>query len=100
MVGVIPHQRRQIKGHRQTCLCLFQEILESLIRLFGGAIASKHPHGPDPAAIHRGIDAAGERIQARETEILDIVEIAEIARRVKPSHRMPRDRVELLRSLG
>ena len=44
---------------RPVCPCDEKE-LEALVRLLGRAEAGEHAHRPEPAAVHRGLHAAGE----------------------------------------
>jgi hypothetical protein len=46
-----------------------EQVPEALVRLLGGAEAGELPHRPQPAAVHRGINAAGERERARVAEV-------------------------------
>ena len=59
-------------------LAASEQIAIALVRFGGGAEAGVLPHGPEPAAIHRGIDAARERKFAGEAEIALVIPIAEI----------------------
>ena len=58
MIGVVAHQRRQMKGDGQSGLAVFQQIVEALVRFLGGAESAELPHRPELAAVHRFVDAA------------------------------------------
>ena len=58
IVGVVAHQRRKIESHREPGLALREQIAEACVGVFGGAKTGKLPHGPQPVAVHRRVDAA------------------------------------------
>ena len=58
MIGVVAHQRRQIESHGEPSLALLQQIPEARVGIFGSAEAGKLAHGPQPATIHRRVNAA------------------------------------------
>jgi hypothetical protein len=47
-----------------------EQVAEPLVGLLGGAEARELAHRPQPAAVHRRIDAAGERELAGQAELL------------------------------
>jgi hypothetical protein len=59
VVRVVTHQGWHIEGDRQAGLALRQQELVPLVRLLGGAIAGELADGPELAAVHRRVDAAG-----------------------------------------
>ena len=59
VVGVVAHQRRQIERGGEAGLALCEQIAKALVGVFGGAEAGELAHGPEAAAIHRGVNAAG-----------------------------------------
>jgi len=67
VVGIIADLRGQVEGDAQACLSLFEEIAVTPVGLFGGGEAGVLAHGPEPAAVHGGMDAAREGILARMT---------------------------------
>jgi hypothetical protein len=69
VVGIQSDLRGEIEGDGEAVNALRQEIAVALIRLDGGAEARVLPRGPEAAAVHRGIDAAGKRGLARVTEL-------------------------------
>ena len=83
IVAVEAHERRQIEGGAEAGLALAEEELEAFVGLAGGAEAGELPHGPEPAAIHGGVDAAGERILAGIAEVGVGIEAVESFRRVE-----------------
>ena len=64
MVGIHAHLRRQIEGDREPGDALRQQIAIAAVALFGGSEAGVLAHGPEPAAVHVRIDAAGEGVLA------------------------------------
>ena len=68
-VGVVAHLRRQVEGDRQPRLALLEEVLEPPVRLGGGREAGVLAHRPEPAAVHRRLDAAGEGELPRPAEV-------------------------------
>ena len=57
MVRVVAHLRRQIERDAQTGHPLRQQMPISAIRLCRGAEPGVLPHRPEPAAVHRWLDA-------------------------------------------
>ena len=78
VVGVVAHLRRQVEGHREAGLALLQQVAVALVGLLGGAEAGVLAHGPEAAAVHGRLHAAGEGMHARVAE--------------PPSGPIPRDR--------
>ena len=66
MVGVVAHQGGKVEGDREAGLAPLQQELVALVGVLGGAEAGELPHGPEPAPVHRGVDAAGVGELARE----------------------------------
>ena len=64
-VRVVAHLGRQVEGDRQPGLALLEEVAEAAVGLLGGREAGVLAHRPEPAAVHRRLDAAGERVLAR-----------------------------------
>ena len=60
VVGVVTHLRRQIEGDAQAVDPLRQQVSIALVGLGCRRKPGVLPHGPQPAAIHRRLDAAGE----------------------------------------
>ena len=79
MVGIESHLRGQVEGHRKSGLPARQQVAEALIGLGGAAETGVLPHGPQPSAIHRGVDAAREREFAGVAERSFRVPGAEVA---------------------
>ena len=79
VVGVVAHLRRQVEGDAQAADALREQVAVARVRFGGGAEPGVLPHRPQPAAVHRRLDAAGEG---------KLAGIAEVGRR-GPS---PRDR--------
>jgi hypothetical protein len=72
-------------------LPLIDEIVEPLVRLFGGTEAGELPHRPRPTAVHRRVRAAGVRLLAGKAEILLVVEVRDVLGRVQPIDLVVRD---------
>ncbi len=68
MVGVVSHQRREIERDREARLPVLEEELVACVRVAGAAEAGELPHRPQFAAIAGRVDAARERIGARNAE--------------------------------
>ena len=69
MVRVVAHLRRQVEGDAQAADALREQIAVARVRLGGRPEAGVLPHRPQPAAVHRRLDAAGERKLAGEAEV-------------------------------
>ena len=50
-----------------------EQVLEALVRLLGRAEAGEHAHRPELAAVHRRLDAAGERVLPGQPEVAQVV---------------------------
>ncbi len=59
MVGVHADLRGEIEGYGEAGLAFAEEIAIALVGFDGGAEAGVLAHGPEAAAVHRWIDAAG-----------------------------------------
>jgi hypothetical protein len=57
-IRVVPHQRGHVEGRRQSRLAVVEQVAEAQVRLLGRAEARELAHSPQPAAIHRAVDAA------------------------------------------
>ncbi len=68
-VGVHADLRRQIERHRKAGGPVRQQIFVAFVRLFRVPHAGVLAHGPESAAIHGGLDAAGERILAGDSRL-------------------------------
>ena len=78
VVRVVADLRRQIEGDAQAADALRQQVAVAAVRLRGGPKACVLPHRPQPAAIHRRLDAAGEWKLARIREIAFGVEAGQV----------------------
>jgi hypothetical protein len=52
-----------------------EEVAEALVRLLGGAEAGELPHRPEAAAVHGGVDAAGEGVGAGVAEVTVVIDL-------------------------
>src|SRR5439155_3253168 len=100
MVRVVGHLRRPVERGREARLPVIEQVTEALVRLLGGAETRELPHRPEPAAIHRRVDAARVRVDAREAEVAVVVDVDVVGRAqrldLEPRHR----REELALPLG
>src|SRR5262249_61954486 len=80
VVTVEAHEGRQVEGSAEAVLALGEQEAEALVGLPGGAEAGELAHGPEPAAVHGGVDAAGERVLAGVAEVGVRVEAVEAFR--------------------
>src|SRR6267143_3611238 len=78
MVGVVAPQRREVERHRQAGLAVLQQELVPLVRIGRAAEAGELPHRPELAAVHRRMNAAGERILTGVPELPFRIEAIEI----------------------
>ena len=60
MIGIHADLRGQIECHGEAFAALREQIAVALVGFDGAAEAGVLPHGPQPAAIHGGINAASE----------------------------------------
>ena len=68
-VRVVAHLGRQVEGHRQAGLALLEQVAEAPVGLLGGGEAGVLAHRPEAAAVHRRLDAPGERELAGPAEV-------------------------------
>ncbi len=95
VVGVVAHERGHVERGREPGLPVLGEVAEALVRLLRRAEAGELAHRPEPAAVHRRIDAARERILARIAEVARVVDVDVFGRRER-LRLDPRDRREEL----
>ena len=74
VVGVEPHQRRHVEGGREAGLPVGEQVAEALVRLLRRPEAGELAHRPEAPAVHRRVDAAGERVRAGSAEIALVVD--------------------------
>ena len=94
VVGVAAHQRRQVEGDRQPAAAVLEQVLEARVRLGRAAVAGELAHRPDPAAVHRLVDAARVRVLTGVAEVALVVEPGDVRRPVHRLDRAARDRGE------
>ena len=82
-IGVVAHLGRQVEGDRQAGLALLEQVPEAPVRLLGGREAGVLAHRPEAAAVHRRLDAPGERVLAGPPEVPVLVEAGEVGRGVQ-----------------
>ena len=73
-VRVVAHLGRQVEGDRQAGLALVEQVAEAAVGLLGRGEAGVLAHRPEPAAVHRRLDAPGERELAWAPEVAVLVE--------------------------
>ena len=95
VVRVVAHQRRHVERRREPGLAVLEQVAEALVRLLRRAEARELAHRPELAAVHRGVDAARERIHTRVAEVAVVVDLDRVRRRERLVLD-PRDRREEL----
>ena len=93
-VGVVAHLGRQVEGDRQPGLALVEEVAEALVGLLGGREAGVLAHRPEAAAVHRRLDATGERVLPGPPEVAILVEVGGVGRGVEVADDDPRRGLE------
>jgi hypothetical protein len=83
MIGVVAHQRREVERDRQPGLAVLEQELVPLIGVFRRPEAGELAHSPQPAAVHRRVNAAGERVLPGPAELTGVIEAGEIGGRVQ-----------------
>src|SRR5579875_1694999 len=79
MIGVIAHQRGQIKCNRKTGLPLAEQVVVTPVGFFRGGETGELAHGPELAAVHVAMNAAGVGKLARLCQIALVIEIFQIS---------------------
>ena len=69
VVGVVAHLRRQIERDAEAADALLKQVAVALVRLGRRPEPGVLPHRPQPATVHRRLDASGVWERAREAEI-------------------------------
>ncbi len=93
-VRVVAHLGRQVEGDRQPGLALLEEVAEAPVGLLGGREAGVLAHRPEPAAVHRRLDATGERVLPGPPEVAILVEAGRVGRGVEVADDDPRRGLE------
>src|SRR5439155_6314799 len=78
VIGIVAHQRGQVEGGGKAGLALREEIAEALVSVYSSAESRELAHGPEAAAVHRGMNAAGIWRLAREAEIAVGIPVGQI----------------------
>ncbi len=76
-IGVVAHLGRQVEGDREAGLPGAEEVVVALVGFLGRAEAGILAHGPEPAAVHGRLHAAGIGVLAGEAELLRIAGLFE-----------------------
>src|ERR1700752_4949677 len=84
MIRIHPDLRGEIQRDREALLPFAEEVAIALVRFTGAAEARVLTHGPEGAAVHCGIDAAGKRELAGEAESFFGIPIVEQIAGVQP----------------
>src|SRR5437667_3712857 len=95
LVRVISVEGRHVERDAEAGLAVGDQILESAVRVRRAPHSGEHPHRPQPAAVHGGMDAAGEWEPAGAAEPLVRLP-GDVERRVQPPHRPTGGRDEFL----
>ena len=77
-IGVVAHLGRQVERDGQAGLALGQEVAEPAVRLLSRREPGVLAHRPEPAPVHRGLDAAGERELAGAPKVAILPEVADV----------------------
>ena len=94
VVGVEAHQGRHVEGGREPVLAVLEQVAEARVGLLDRAEARELAHRPQPPPIHRRVDAAGERVLARVTELRRRVEALQVLLGVQRLDRVPGEGLE------
>jgi hypothetical protein len=70
IIRINSHERRHIECDTEAGLAVFEQIFEAAIGIVGRSKAGELPHGPEPAAIHGGMDAASVGVGTGGSKIL------------------------------
>ncbi len=68
VVRVVAHEGGKVEGDREAGLAPLEQELVALVGILRGPEPGELPHGPEPPAVHRGVDAAGVGKSARQSE--------------------------------
>ena len=72
IIGVVTDLRREVEGYRKTGGAVRQQIFVAAIRFLGVTHTGVLAHGPQSSAVHRGLNAASERILSWISNLLVI----------------------------
>ena len=78
VVGVVAHLRRQVEGDGDAGLPLLQQIAIAPVGVGGVAEAGVLAHRPQAAAVHAGLDAAGEGELAGIAQLALVVPVRQV----------------------
>ena len=82
VVGVVAHERGHVEGGREPVHAVLEQVLEARVRVLGRPEAGELAHRPEPAAVHRRLRAARERVPAGVAHVAQVVGLAH-ARRIE-----------------
>src|SRR5216117_1275885 len=82
MVGVVAHQRGKVERDGEAGLTVLEQEFVAAVGVRRAAEPRKLPHRPQLAAVHRGMNAARERIFSRPSYLALGVEPAQVRGRV------------------
>lgn len=71
---------RKVKCAGQAGTAVFNQVTITLVGFFSGSETCIHTHGPETAAVHSRLYAAGVRIFARDAEVSFIIKTFDIKR--------------------
>src|SRR5438093_13686181 len=95
MIGVVPHERGEIEGDRETTSAMLEQILVALVGLFRRSEAGELTHGEKLATISAGVNAAREWRLAREAKIVLMIPVfGKIGLGIETPYRNARNRGE------
>ena len=74
VVGVLPHEGRQVERRGQSVASRSKDLLEATIRVLRRAESGEHPHRPELGAVPRRIDPAGVGILPGEQRVIGAID--------------------------
>jgi hypothetical protein len=78
MIGIVADLGRQVKGHGEAGLAVFQEVTVTPVRILSGPEPRILAHGPEAAPVHGGLDAAGVREFSGYVQVSRIIRFRDV----------------------
>src|SRR4029078_9382527 len=91
VIGVAPHQRRQVEGHAEPAAARLQQPLVPLVAFLRRAEPRELPHRPQLAAVAARVDTACVRERAGAAEVAALIEVLKILGGIKAVDRSAGD---------
>src|SRR6516162_8444192 len=99
MIRVITHQCGEVERGGESGLAMSEQITEALVGVFSGAEARELSHGPQPATVHAGVDAARVGRFSRKAQIASWIPPVQIGFGVQAADRVQRSGREFFLTL-